>query len=203
MLKLAIDRQNRTLVNFGGATTSLPALFQSNSEELQIQVIDPTGNLTAPYSAVDLAGYGMRVSIGAPPLGTTGGSPAALQDAMVWNAALKYFTGTIALNTAAIDGLIGSASSVTAYLEVNLTINGTRITIFQGTLTIRAVVDELTATVPTPTDQYLTVAETKQQYVPRVMAPGDRIVIPSANGLYAIELGCNDDGTLATNVITL
>ena len=32
---------------------------------------------------------------------------------------------------------------------------------------------------------------------------GGTIVIPDANGVYALELGCNTDGTVKMNVITL
>ncbi len=204
-LNLAIDRQNRKLVNYNGQVTAIPAVFQGNVIDLRIQVVDPTGVVSgAQYSAVALGSYGMRVAIGAEPTGTSGGpTPLALQNTFTWNAADSSFTGSIECNTAAIDSFIGSASSRSAWFEVNLTLAGNRITILQETFTLKAVVDEATSTVPTPTDSYLTTAESRATFQPRVGAAGDVLVLKSSGGIYGVELGVSDTGEFTANVITL
>lgn len=208
-LNLTIDVQNNRLVSVNGTPTSLNNFFQDNTKKLSIQCVNPSQNATSPqvtsqsFTTLDMTGFGMRVAIGPPPEGVTGPPVLALQDTMVWDAVNKVFTGSLALNTTGIDSYLGDASSNTAYFEVNLTINGQRITILQIQFTLFAVVDELTGTVPTPADKFLTAAETVAQFVPRQMANGDTIVIPSQNGVYALELGCNNDGSVKMNVITL
>ncbi len=205
LLSLVVDRQGKKLASFNGSVVAVPDLFQSNVQTIRVQVVDPTGNLSSPYTVIDLASAGLRVSVGDPAttIGTTGGTPIALQDTFVWNAAGKYFQADLALSVAAVDTFLGVASSKTAILEINTTLAGARETILQATFNLRAVVDELTSTVPTPTDQYLTKAETLAGFVKFINSPGDRIVLKSANGVYGLELGCNDDGTMLANVITL
>jgi len=204
LLKLAIDRQNKTLVAFNGSITSLPALFQSNVASLQISVVDPTGDLGSPYSIVDEQGASLRVAVGATPTGTAGGpTPLALQDTFSYDSSSHWFTGTLDLNTAGVNSHIGANSSATAYFEVNLTLAGNRTTILQTTFLLKAVVDELTATVPTPTDQYLTKAEMLSTFARLVGANGQTIILKSPGGIYGRELGVNDDGTAIDNIITL
>lgn len=204
-LILTVDRQNQTLVSYLGSVPSLPSLFQSNVRTLRVQVVDPTGNLSNPYSLVDLSSYGMRVSVGDPALtiGTTGGTVLALQDTFVWNSGGSYFEADLALNTSNIDTFLGTLSNRTANFEINLTLSGNRITILQTSLVLKAVVDELTSVAPSPVDQYLTAAECKALFVKLVGDLGQRIVFRSANGVYGREIGVNDDGTGLDDIITL
>src|SRR5690349_15376614 len=123
-LRLVIDRQNKTLVDYQGSIKTLPVLYQSNSPTLQISFVDPTGNVFSgsPYSLVDMSSYGLRVSIGQTPTGTAGGpTPLTLQDTFTWNSTGNYFTADLSLAVAAIESYIGSAASRSAYFEVNLT----------------------------------------------------------------------------------
>jgi len=200
LLILTVDRQAETLVSYLGSVPSLPPLFQSNVKTIRVQVVDPTGNPMNPYSLVDLAGYGLRASVGDTPTGTAGGpTPLALQDTFVWNAAGSYFQADLALNTIAIDGFLGAAPAKQAYFEINLTFAGNRTTILQTIFQLKAVVDELTSVAPTPTDQYLTKAECNALYAKKIGLPGERQVYTSASGLHQIEKGCNDDGSEMSN----
>jgi hypothetical protein len=204
VLRLVIDRQNKQLVNYLGSVIQLPALFQTTVPTLQIGVVDPTGNVMAPYSLVDLTGYGLRASVGDTPTGTAGGpAPLALQDTFVWNAATKYFSADLSLTGAAIDSFIGSLASRGAYFEINLTLNGNRDVLLQIPVTLKAVVDELTSTAPGPTDQYLTKAECLALFAKLIMDLGQRQVFRSANGVYGREIGVNDDGSALDNLINL
>lgn len=204
-LNLVIDRQSRKLVSYNGSITAIPAAFQGNVIDLKITVVDPTGSLSgAAYSKVNLNGYGVRVSIGAQPTGSSGGpTPLALQTSFTWDASDSSFSGSLECNTSAIDTHIGTSASATAWFEVNLTLSGNRTTILQETFTLKAVVDEATSTVPTPTDSYLTAAESRSTFQPRVGAAGDVLVLKSANGVYGLEIGVSNTGEMTTNVITL
>lgn len=204
-IRLAINRQTQSFVNYLSCVTSLPPLFQSNLQAFRIYVVDPDpANPLGGYVLVDLASSGLRMAIGDTPTGAnTGPTPLTLQDTWTWNAAGKYFSANLALNVTAIDSFIGALASRTAYLEINETASGSRTTLYQGSVNLKAVVDELTSTAPTPTDQYLTKAESLATFAKRIGANGDRITLPSANGVYALQIGCNDDGTTMLDVITL
>lgn len=204
-LNLVIDRQSRKLVKFNGSIEAIPSIFQGNVIDIKVAVVDPTGSLAgAAYSKVNLGSYGLRVSIGATPTGTSGGpTPLALQNTFTWDSVDNSFSGSLACNTSAIDSHIGSAASQTAYFEVNLTLSGDRTTILQETFTLKAVVDEATTTAPTPTDSYLTSAEVLALFVRKVGANGDVIVLKSPSGIYGRELGVADDGSAIDNIITL
>lgn len=202
-MRVAIDRNARALVAFQGSVTQIPDLFQSNSVDFQVYVVEETGNVAPRYQLADMSNYGLRISIGTTPTGTSGGpTPVALQDTFTLNAA-GYFEGTLAMNTAAVDALIGSSVSVGAYIEFNLTYLGTRITIYQNTCTLKAVVDELTSTSPAATDVYLTKAESLNTFCLKVGELGFRLVLRSANGTYGRELGVDNDGSPIDNIITL
>lgn len=204
LLKLTIDRQSNILVNVNGTATTLPALFLYNVKPLQIQVVDPTGLLNSPYTSVNLVGSTLRVGIWPAPTGTAGGPAAlALQTTWTWDATNLWFTGSLDLGAAALESAIGTNTSGTFYFEVTLIQSGNRITLFQSTITVKAVGDEGTTTSPTPVDTYPTRAEARSEFVPRIMENGGTIVIPDANGVYALELGCNTDGSVKMNVVTL
>lgn len=200
--KLTVDRQNKKLISVNGTVGSMPDLFQSNIVTLQVQIFDPTGptSLSAP-TIVDAGTYGLRASVGATPAGTTGEIPVALQDTFTWDAVNKWFTADLALNTSGVDALIGAAPSVLAYFELNLTIAGCRNTILQTTFNLRAVVDELAGTVPTPTDQYLTKAECLALFAKYINDAGRTITLTSPITGKLIELGANDDGTFMADSI--
>lgn len=196
VLKLIVDRQNRKLVSFNGTVAQIPDLFQSNTISLQVQVVDPTADFRNPYSTVDLNGYGLRASVGEPPTGASGGpTPLALQDTFTWDAVNKWFTADLALNTTAVNTYIGSAPLATAYFELNLTLAGARTTLLQQPFTLRAVVDELASTVPTPTDIYLP----KSEILALLAAKLDKVML-SPSGTWARELGISDDGTATDSI---
>lgn len=206
-LKLSVDRQGKTLIGKLGFASNLPDQFQSNEVDLEIEVCDPAGFTSAP-NPLDMAAFGMRVSVGDTPTGAAGGPTPLALGILTWNAAgaspPSRFVGTLALNTGAIDTFIGSAPSKTAYFEINLTILGTRKTIFQSTFTIKAVVDEGTSTVPTPTDSYMTKNEILQTFVKKVMTAGETIQATSPDGTsYGIEFAVSDDGSVQLNSIKL
>lgn len=200
--KLYIDRQNQKLVIYpgeGGVTTLAP-LYQGNNQQFEITVVEPTGLQASPYSKVNLASATLRVSIGSTPTGTAGGpTPLALQTSWTYDSTNNKFTGSIALNTAAIDSHIGTAASATAYFEINLVESGERETIFQTAFTLKAVVDEATSTAPTPTDTYLTRNESLAMFVKKQGDAGDAIILRNAAGTFEVTLYCDVNGNLAVD----
>jgi hypothetical protein len=203
-LRLAVDLQNKVLVSYLGSAGIIPGLFQSNVVTLQVQGLDATSNINSPWTLANLSTYGLRASVGQQPTGTSGGpAPLALQDTFVWNAAGSYFSADLNLAVAAVDAYIGSAAAKSAWFELNLTLAGNRITILQTQFNLMAVVDELTSTVPGPTDQYMTKAECLALFQQMVGGLGQVLLMKSANGVYGREIGVADDGSAKDNIITL
>lgn len=203
-ITLGINRQSRTLVNFNGSAVTVPGLYQGNVQEFKIYVLDPPATINSGFSKVDMGSSGLRVSVGQTPTGTAGGpTPLALQDTWTWNATDKSFTGSLSLTSSSIDSFIGSAATATAYFEVNETASGNRITLFQTSFTLHAVVDEATSSVPSSSDVYLTKAESDARYVKNIGDLGAVIVLRSANGVWGRELGVANDGSAIDNIITL
>lgn len=196
LIRLAINRQTHSLIDFGGTALSIPDLFQGNVQDFEITVVDPPAGVGQGYTKVDLGSSGLRVAIGPTPTGTAGGpTPLALQNSWTWDATNKRFDGSLSLASASIDSFIGSASSALAYFEVNVTTAGDRKTILQVQVTLKAVVDEQTSTVPSATDTYLTKAESLALFVKFVNDAGATIFFKSPDGTKGRELGVNDDGT--------
>lgn len=193
------------MVALNGTPTTLPPFFQYNIKPLQIQVVDPNGTFgSSPYDIIELNGKALRVAITPDPTGSAGGPTAlALETTWTWNSTGKYFTGSLDLSTAAIGTYIGTAAFKTANFEVTLVDGGNRTTLYQGTVTLRAAGDEGTATAPEPAELYLPKSDSDARYVKREGDAGEVIVVKSANGTYALEIVCNDDGTPGLNVITL
>ncbi len=204
-IRLAINRQSQSLVDYLNCVTQIPALFQSNVQAFRIYVVDPNpANILGGYVLVDMGTSGIRMAVGDTPTGTSGGpTPLTFQNTFTWNAAGKYFTGSLNLNVAAVATFIGSAASKSAYFEINETASADRITLFQSGVTLKAVVDEMTASVPDPSEHYLTQTESQAAFVKFINEPGATIVLKSPNGVWGREIGVNDDGSAMDNIITL
>lgn len=203
-LKLAIDRQNRKLVNYGGTASAIPPIFQQNQQPLEITIVDPPATPTGAYSAVDANAYGLRVSICSTPTGTTtDDTRLTFEDDFTWDAANRKFTGTLATNVAAVATYIGAGDQRVAYFEVNLMAGSDPTTVLQTTFLLKAIGDNFATTAPTPTDEYYTKVQANDKFAAKTMANGEHLIIPSPSGTYALELGCADDGSAIMNVITL
>ncbi len=204
-IRLAINRQTQSLVSYLNCVTTLPALFQSNVQAFRIYVVDPDpSNVLGGFVQVDMGTSGLRMAIGDSPTGTIGGpTPLTFQNTFTWNAAGKYFTGSLNLNVAAVASFIGSAASKAAYFEINETVSADRITLFQSGVTLKAVVDEMSQSPDAPLDQYLTQAESVAAFLKFINVPGATVVFKSPNGVWGREIGVNDDGSAMDNIISL
>lgn len=200
--------QTGGLVSFNGSLSSLPALYQYNTRSLRLQFVNPSpatsplGSATfSTYSPQNMVNYSPRVAITPTPTGT-GGGPAvlALQTVFAWDNTNQWFTGSLALNTTAIDSFIGTQPNAVAHFEITLIQpDATRFTPLGVPVTLNAAGDEGTSNAPAQTAQYLTADETRALFVPRIMAAGDVITFVSPLGSKKAELGLSDDGTFSTN----
>ena len=113
LLKLAIDRQNKTLVIFDGSVAAIPPLYQTNTQTFQITVVDPVNGspYRETYTKVDCAAYGLRAVVSVGTTGATGDETSNLLAATYeagwsWDADNLCFTGSVDCNTASLNGSI-------------------------------------------------------------------------------------------------
>ncbi len=159
LLKLAFDRQNKALVDFNGSAVEIPPLYQTNVQSCRIQIVDPTGDPSAPYEAVDCAAFSLRAVLAAAVTGKVGDEAENLLAATYeagwgWDAGLVAFTGSISLDTAEVAAFLGEAASKPAIFEVNLVSGGFPETVYgsisgAANIAINANADELDSTPPT------------------------------------------------------
>lgn len=206
LLKLFVDVDRKALVKSATSTSGfvLPVLFQGDTigVELTCLTANPTGGLSSPYSKVTLTGYSLRVGIGSTPTGSGTDTPAALQTSFTLNGDDTTFSGTLALNTSGINTLIGSASSVAAVFEIELTSGSEVTTIYQGAITLKADLLETGATVPTPTDEYYTKNQSNQLFAQAVPTQnGTEYYIPNQAGTFATKLWTDVDGAFRSTQV--
>lgn len=158
LLKLAIDRQNKVLVDFDGSVTALPPLYETNTQQYRIQIVDPTGNDVSPYEAVDCSGSGLRMVLASLVTGLEGDEienllAATYEAGWAYDAINLWYTGEINFNTAEVQAFIDQDAAKGAILEINLITGGTPETVFShqngaSNVFISANADTGTATAP-------------------------------------------------------
>lgn len=210
VINLFVDTQNKQLVTAANSTSiyQLPDFFENNEITFNVVFLIPTGqfNTATPYASLNVSGIPFRMSIGAQPIGNGSITPAAIQTTWAWVAGpppgttvnvIGYYTGTLALNTVAMDNLIGTATSFTGILELNLVnTDSTYNTVLQDRVTVNAVLDSANTTVPTPASTYMTAAESIARFVSFSGLPNGALInMLSPSGTFKRTLGVDDNGT--------
>lgn len=173
--------------------------FEQYPFEVVIVEPDPAGGLNS-FTRVDITGLTLKMAINdtledATPLAeTSGGSWTKDTSRMV-------FSGTLNLNTAAMTTYIDGDKS--PYFELEVTDGTNRVKILQEVCAVAKSLMTVATTSPDPSRVYLDFNEQMGIFVPRAMANGDSISIPSPSGIYRRIIGCNDDGTARDDIETL
>lgn len=206
LLKLFVDRASGTLRRglTAASTAALPPLTQGDTVGLEISVVEdnPSGGFGG-VSLVNLGSYSLKVAIGATPLGDGSVTPFALQTSWTLNDAQNKWTGSLALNTTALNTWLGTASTKQAWFEIEIrdTATGNYETIYGGTVTIRAQLISAGSSIPVPSDVALGTAEAAATYVRKQGEAGGSIILTSPDGTKRVQLYCDDDGTFHADVL--
>jgi hypothetical protein len=181
-----------------GTGGKLPPFTVGDTIPLKIAIVERTGTApTAVFSVVDPTGYSLKVSIGVP--AATGATPAAQQTS--WTVAGNYFTGSLALNTAAIVAAVSAGTAL--FFEIEVSVGGGEYqTIYQSTCTVRKEVNPTSSTAPTPAEEFYTKNEANQVFVRRAMGAGDAIVWQSQDGTQRAIQYLHNDGSLRFEPLT-
>lgn len=176
----------------GPTGLQLPPFGQEEIVPLQIGVIRRISEIDAPlFESVQIAGWSLRASIG------VAGTAYVTQNA--WTVVNNMFTGSLALNVAAINALTDEQSGVYLDLLFNAASEP-----YRGRFPVRIQkAIWLTGTLVAPAgDLALGTLEASRLYVRKEGAAGDSIILTSASGLKKIILYCDDDGSFRSEPIT-
>jgi hypothetical protein len=128
-------------------------------------------------------------------------TPLAEQTSWSKNTSTNVFSGTLNLNTSAMNTYISATKA--PYFELEVSDGTNRVKILQEVCAVAQSLLPVTTTSPDPSRVYLDYNENMGIFVPRVMGNGESITIPSPNGAYQRILGCNDDGTRRDDIEAL
>jgi len=208
-LKFAVDISQRKLVlsPYRPEPFVLPVLVQGDTISLEIQLCEPNyGAGFGRYSLVNIANLTLRAAIiGHRPIGNASDTPEVLQTSWIKDTATNTFKGVLSMG-AGVTTLLGAASSVDAYFEIETKDGDTGYydTVYPWALcTIRAeaIEDGVLVSPPVSGGSALTVQEGNQIYVKRRGLPGEMFSLVSANGLWERIIGVDDNGTKLDEVI--
>lgn len=121
-LKLFVDIFNRKLVTSATSDfpVQLPNIFREDHIELEIMLLEPTGNLTSPLSTVDISSLSIQVAIGNPDA-----SPEALQTTFTKDTSTNKFSGDLNTNTTEMIAAFTAASGNTLSRFLEIEVEGT------------------------------------------------------------------------------
>lgn len=199
-----IDQQGQKLVAYGGSVSSWPQLFQGDVRDIQIGVLQPSGNQTNPYTVPNLNGYTMYVTMTAIPNGAGNQKIYVGPVALTWNASAVVngavtgaFTGTLNFTGSNLATDMAAVSSLVVTVEINISLGGTPQGLYQNTITIYAPANANGVVVPQPPTNYMTATQTLQACVPQnggSNGQGFIMLAPNGNKYF---VSVDNDGTLS------
>lgn len=177
----------------------LPYFNKYETVPLEICIVEPSLQVLGVdrYSRVDISNLSISVAINDT---FDDASPLVYQNTFTKNEDANVFSGELALNTAALNTYLGSSDSKSAYFEIEIQEGTARNKIYTGVITLQNAVTQVSSTVPTPVDEYLTKAQISAQFVQKILPAGEQITITSPSGTYQRILGV-DDGGAAIDII--
>lgn len=202
VMRLYVDVDRSVLVeSLTSRTTIRPTFVQGDTVSLEVYLLErnPTGGIAAPYSKVSVNGMSLRVGIGTPSAATGTSAPGIFQNTFTADTVNNKLTGSLYITPATVASALGSALSADSILEIEKSEGGLYNTVFQGPCTLRAeLIEAATAPVATPTDTYMTSAESRASFVgwnnTDANSYGKPIVLTSPSGTHTVTLWVDDNG---------
>ena len=155
--------------------------------------------MVVPKTVTGVDPTGLRVSLNDT---LDDASPLVQQTTWTADSGTNTFTGTLDLNTAGMNSYVGSASSVSAYLQIEFSQSGGGWTpVYQQSITVKNSVTQPTSTSPDPVQTYRTADESDGLYDTPIMRQGVFKVIISSNGQWQRVLGVDDNGTAVDQIL--
>ncbi len=180
--------------DINGGEVTLGELYKYQSLPLQVVLVeqDPDGEL-GQYERKSVSNLSLRISVNDT---LDDASPLAQQASFTADSNENTLTGTLDLNTAGMTAYVGSASSVSAYLQIEFSESGGGwVVIYQQALTIKNSVTQPTTTSPSVSATYRTAEESDGIYLTPIARAGIQIGLRSPSNTKVRWLGVDDNGT--------
>ena len=176
----------------------LPLFVQGDTIKLRVWLLKGFSQLDS-FDEIPVAGVTLQMAIGT----KVGNATIYYTQQFTWTASedlgQPYFSGTLPMNTAAIDGLLDSDAKATAFLEVKMIVDATPTTVLSKQITVQAaVIKPDTLVVPVPLTPLS--AESANATYTKVIHVGHRYLM-NANG-YGIDEWVDTDGVLHQDPVT-
>lgn len=199
---LYIDTSSNTLLSGIGASAgpvnanTLPLYF-GDTLALQIYLLAPLQNPPPSdfaYQVIETDGLALFLYIDA---GTVGGTIYTQQ--INWTIAndgeFDYFSGNLSLNTVALEALMGTATSATAWIKIGYIQNGLQTTVFSQQIQITVGLPLVNLTVP-PGQTPLSAEVAQQTYLSLQPVNGRALMLSSPLGkIIELVVVDNPDGS--------
>jgi hypothetical protein len=166
--------------------------YKYGSRSLTIGIIEPA----FPYgpnsfARVDITALALSASISST---LDNATPEAEQTSWTKDTTNMTFSGTLELNTAPMNGFIGSSDSLTAYFQLKIT-GSEGAEPFRRTVNLKQSATKPATTAPDAIKIYPTLDEVLGMCLPRVLGPGESLVLQDGNSQVLRVIGVRLDGT--------
>lgn len=186
--------------DLNGGAFVLPAFNKYENVPFEVVFVEPDLQAVGlpGWARVDISNLSISIALNDT---FDDASPLAYQNTFTKDETLNVFSGSLSLNTSALNTWIGSSDSKAGYFEIEIQEGTNVLKAYQATVTVKNSVAQVGATVPSPVDEYFTKAQTTAQFVPKVMPAGEQITITSPGGVYQRILGIDDGGNVIDQVL--
>lgn len=195
-LTLYVNADDLTLVRSQADPSNyqVPLLFQGDTVPLEFQLLYRSETAPRQLSVVGASEYSVAIIIV-----SASGTQLAYQSSFSDDSTGKYKTGSIALNTAAIDTAIALAAStnqITAYLQIRVTdtTGATRTVYYAETIRINKTYISAATTVVPPSETAATESWVRGTFFPKAGTSGGDVKIMQSSGGYQFRHYVDDDG---------
>src|SRR5262245_48659 len=179
-----------------GGEFVFPRFYKYESVPLQIYLVQPDDGGAGPesFSRVDISNLALRITVN-----DSYDDPTPLAEQATWgkDTAQNAFYGVLDLNTSGCNAYVGSATTVSAYIQIAVSeTGGVWRVVYQRQITVENSVAQPTSTSPDPQKNYRTAEESDGLYLSGLNRPGLEITLLSPSANWSLTIGIDDNGTV-------
>lgn len=186
-----------------GGIVTLPPFNKYENVPFEVVIVEPDPSAIGPpgFARIDISNLSLGIALNDT---LDDATPLAYQNTFTKDEELNLFTGSLNLNTAALNTWLGSSDSKQGYFEIELQEGSSNTSkIYQVGVTVKNSVLQVGATVPSPADEYYTKAQADQQFVKPVGEAGRQLTLTSPGNVYQRILGVTDDGQPIDQIVAV
>lgn len=179
--------------DFNGGVITLPPFNKYENVPFEIVIVEDDVTAVGPpkFSRVDISPLSMSIALNDTYDVAT---PLAYQNTFAKDEIFNVFSGSLSLNTSALNTWLGSSTYKDGIFEIEIQEGSNVSKIYQATVRVNNSVAQVGATVPSPADEYYTKAQADQQFVKPVGDAGRQVTLTSPGNVYQRIFGVDDNG---------